>query len=282
MIQISVKNPKGEKLEIRPNNGYQVIDAEGLAELSASISSSSVLNGDGTIINSVRADERNIVLYVKLLGDIEANRIKLRKYFPLKGEITLYLKTNYRDVYITGVVESNECPPFTQNEQAQISIICADPYFKDVSAINTQFSGVVAGFSFPFAIPVAGMEFSTLLFDVIKNIPYEGDVETGCIIELYATGTVVNPTLYNALTREIFAISVEMQHRDKITINTNKGQKSVTFLRDGVATNIINKVKRPADWFTLTAGDNVFTYDCEEGMTALQLTIKHNESYEGI
>lgn len=282
MIEIKVKNQKNEILEIRPLNGYLLYDAEGLAEIKSDINSNSIVNGDGTIITNVRAQERNIVLYIKLLGDIEDSRLRLRKYFPIKSTVTLYLKTNYRDVYITGTVESNSCTPFTENEVAQISLICPDPWFYDVDDSNTFFSGTVPNFEFPFAIAATGKEFSYLVYDVIKTIYYDGEADTGFILELFAIGAVSNPVIYNTQTRGSFAINTDMIKGDLITIDTRPGNKGITLTRNGVVTNIINLVQRPTEWFKLSPGDNIYTYDCESGLTSLQLTLKHNNAYEGI
>lgn len=40
---------------------------------------------DGETINSVRANKRNIVLYVAIQGEVERNRLNLYKYFPPKN-----------------------------------------------------------------------------------------------------------------------------------------------------------------------------------------------------
>ena len=71
---------------------------------------------------------------------------------------------------------------------------------------------------------------------------------------------------------------------DEIIIDTRTGHKSVTLIRNGVSTNIINalnKTPKP-DWFKLSAGDNLFTYTATTGEYDVILNIHHNILYKGI
>lgn len=69
---------------------------------------------------------------------------------------------------------------------------------------------------------------------------------------------------------------------DTITINTRKGNKSITLLRDGVYYNILNALDKNSSWLTLTHGDNVFSYEAESGATNLQFKIYNNIVYDGV
>ena len=59
---------------------------------------------------------------------------------------------------------------------------------------------------------------------------------------------------------------------DDIIICTIKGQKSITLLRGGKRTNILNCLDKNADWFQLTKGDNIFAYIAEEGSKNLPVS----------
>ena len=69
---------------------------------------------------------------------------------------------------------------------------------------------------------------------------------------------------------------------DEITICTVKKRKSITLLRAGKTTNILNCLDRNPDWFSLSKGDNVFAYTAESGGTNLQFKINHQVIYEGV
>ena len=78
----------------------------------------------------------------------------------------------------------------------------------------------------------------------VKTIINNGDVETGIIIEMLASGNVVNPTIYNADTRGSFGLNITLQMGDKVTINTTPGNKSVILTRYGIERNIINNITK--------------------------------------
>lgn len=282
MFELSVKNDRGDILDFKNNDKYVIYKIEGLAPPKATISSSSNTTTDGTNISSVRLEKRNIVIYVAINGDIEANRIGIYKYFPVKKNITLYFKNGSRDVYINGVVELIECDLFSNRQVAQISIICPRVYFKDVNALISQFSDVSALFTFPFAISSNGIEFSAITTNVRKKIVNYGDAPTGAVIKLFAIGTVENPVIYDVLKRTHIKLNYTMQASDTIVINTNVGEKSITLIRSGVSSNLLGYMALSSEWLTLEAGDNVFTYDCESGNSSLQITFTTEVLYSGV
>ena len=69
---------------------------------------------------------------------------------------------------------------------------------------------------------------------------------------------------------------------DDIIINTIKGEKSITLIREGVFYNILNCLDKNTDWFTLTKGDNIFKFTAESGETNLQFRIENQIVYEGV
>lgn len=283
MYTLTVKNNRGDKLELTKSPDYTVYRVEGLTPPQATINSSVNVTNDGSNINSVRLERRNIIIYVSLNGDIEANRIKLYKYFPTKKTVTLYFKNDTRDVFIEGTVELIECDLFSNRQVAQISIICPKPYFKAVDKLVTMFSDVTALFEFPFSIPEAGIEFSAIMTgEVRKSIINTGDADTGLIINVYAIGEVVNPVIYNALTMSQIRLNMTLQESDTVVINTNVGEKSITLIRDGISSNALGYMERNSDWFTLQAGDNVFTYGADSGLSNLQLTFTTTLLYGGV
>ena len=282
MFTLKVKNDRGDLLNLSNNRNYTVYKIDGLTPPQAAISTSVNTTMDGSTINSARIESRNIVIYLTINGSVESNRINLYKYFPVKRAITLYFSNGARDVHINGTVELIECDLFSSRQVAQISIICPKPYFKDVDELVSSFSDISSLFQFPFSIPASGIEFSAITTNIRKTIVNTGDIESGIIIKLFATGTVVNPTIYNVLKRTQMSLKVTMQASDTIIINTNVGEKSVSLVRAGESTNILGYMGRDSEWLTLEAGDNVFTYECESGGSNLQLTFTTALLYSGV
>lgn len=282
MYTLSVENERGDSLDLTGNPNYTVYRIDGLTPPKATINSSVNTTTDGSKISSVRLENRNIVLYLTIEGEVEKNRIELYKYLPVKRRVTLYYKNNTRDVHITGVVESNEPAIFDQKQIAQISIICENPFFVELNDQVTAFGDVVSLFEFPFSIPAEGIELSQIIKNTRKCILNPGDVDTGLIIELMASGTVVNPVIYDTINRTQMALKYTMTAGDKITINTNIGKKGITLLRNGEESNLLGYMRPDSSWLYLMPGDNVFTYDCENGASNLSLAFISSILYTGV
>lgn len=300
---ITVTNYLGDsiKLELaRPElSGFVVESITGLGPGKATINTTEISTTDGSLYNSARAANRNIVIGLKYLwkDSIEDVRQMSYKYFPLKKKLNLVIETDNRISQIDGYVESNDPNIFSNQEGSDISIICPYPFFYSAEGDGFQttvFSGVEPMFEFPFS----NESITDNLLDMgeIQNktenvVVYNGDVETGVIITIHALGDASGVAIYNVLTREVMRIDTDklaaftgegITAGDDIIISTIQGQKSVSLIRDGVTTNILNCMDKNTDWFVLSKGDNIFTYTAETGTTNLQFKIENRLVYEGV
>lgn len=281
MYSLSVQNAKGDKLQLSFNPDY-LVRAEGLNSLSANINSTKSAGADGSTLNSAALNERNIVFYINILQPIETNRNKLYKFFNVKNKVRIYYKNKLLNVYIDGIVETFDCEPFSKSETAIVSIICNDPYFKAVTESTYSFVNIKPLFKFPFAIPAAGVAFGDIMrsTNILVN---HGDVESGIIIEFYArTSQILNPSFFNRTTQKYISLTFDMQQGDTIRINTNKRQKSITLIRDGISSNIINCMVSGSEWVTLAAGENEISYSADEGQSNLDTRVYTTNKYMGV
>lgn len=296
----TVTNPKGESLKLeltRPElSGLIVQSIEGLGPTKATINTGETATMDGSLFNSARASNRNIVITLALMfaPTVEDSRHKTYKYFPVKKRIRLDFETDRRSVYTYGYVESNEPAIFSSQETVQISIICPDPYFYEKEQTVSGFYGVEPLFEFPFLnepVDAKALELSRIRLDSRAILVYEGDADTGALISIYAKGDAKNITLYNTGTMESLAIDTDKIETitgtpygtgDDILVSTIKGDLYVKLLRKGVYTNIISALKRGADFFQLSNGDNIFAYVAEEGNENIVVTFRYNNAYGGI
>lgn len=300
---ITVTNYLGESIKIdlaRPErSGFVVKSVSGLGPGKATINTTEVSTNDGSLFNSARLPQRNIVFSLGFLwkGSIEDVRQKSYRYFPLKKKVTLLIETDNRKAEIEGYVESNEPNIFSKSEDTTISIICPNPFFYsagDDGLNTTVFSGVDALFEFPFSNEsltedLLEMGFITNLKE--RVITYAGDSEIGVTITIHALGEVSNITIYNVGTRESMHIDTDkiaaltgsgIVAGDEIIICTVKGNKSIRLLRAGTTTNILNCLAKDVDWFQLSKGDNIFAYTAETGSSDLQFKIENRLIYEGV
>ena len=135
------------------------------------------------------------------------------------------------------------------------------------------------------------LEMGEIKNETEQVVVYNGDAEIGVTITIHAIGEASNITIYNTGTREVMRIDTDKLEKftgsgiiagDEIIICTVKGNKSITLLRNGKTTNILNCLDKNADWFQLAKGDNIFAYTAEYGSTNLQFKIENRIVYEGV
>lgn len=261
---------------------YTVTGIEGLNPPKAAVNTSVVASFDGSRYNSSRMGERNLVITAVIEREIEANRIRLYRYFKPKKKVRLYYKNGLRNVFIDGYVEDFQISPFDQRQKAQISVICPEPFFQAMEEMMISFSTLSKEFYFPFAIGAEGVPFSIMETNPTKVMTNNGDVESGLVILLQTTGEVRNPRIYNVDTNEFFGLDITMQAGDLVTINTNKGRKSVSLRREGSTENIINSIRRGSSWFQIASGENTFTYEADTAVENLVCTFRYTDKFEGV
>ena len=299
---ITATNYLGESIKMelaRPEkSGFIVYSITGLGPGKANINTTEVSTDDGGLFNSARLPSRNIVLGLMFMwkDSIEEARHRSYKYFPLKKKVKLLIETDTRTAEIEGYVDSNEPNIFSKSEGSDISILCPNPYFYSVEDNHTEvvFSGNESAFEFPFSnesLVENLIEISITRNSIEQVVTYNGDAEIGVTITINAIGPATNITIYNTGTREIMRLDTAKLEAftgaplgagDEITICTVKKRKSITLLRHGNTTNILNCLERNPDWFSLAKGDNVFAYTAESGAGNLQFKINHQVIYEGV
>lgn len=277
-------------------SGFYVINIEGLGPCKADINTTEMATNDGAEFNSARVNSRNIVLELIFaeIPSVEYYRQLTYKYFPLKRKLKIVIETDNRVCETIGYVESNEPSIFSSKEGTQISIVCPDPNLYSNGTATTVFSGVEPAFEFPFSnesLTDKLIEFGRIRNTNQQNIKYTGDIDVGVRIIIDAIGTVKNLTIYNVTSRQTMKILDEkmisvtgssIKSGDNIVINTTKGDKYITLLRDGEETNILNCLDKRPDWFNITKGDNVFAFVADEGEENLYFSVENKIAYEGI
>lgn len=306
IYSLAVTNFLGDRIRLElgkpENTGFLVKSITGLGPVKANVNTTEVATNDGSMFNSARLSQRNIVIEMVFVNsiygeDIEEIRQKSYKYFPIKKNVELVIETDNRYVRTTGYIESNEPDIFSKQEGAQISIICPDPYFYSVSEDGdnvTDFYSIDPMFEFPFSnesLTEPLLVFGEIQIKTEGVITYTGDSEIGVMIYIHAIGPAEHINIYNTETREVMTIDTVKLEKltgqgliagDDIIINTLKGEKSITLVRNGVSYNILNCLDKNTDWFTLVKGDNIFAFTADSGVINLQFRIENKVIYEGV
>lgn len=281
MLKLILKNKHGETLEFTQNNGFVISEIQGLHPPEATINTSEMALIDGAKFNSSKVNMRmiNIAFYIEF--DAAKKRIELFKVAKTKEPLTIQLKDDHRNVVIEGYVQALDIDYFAVKQNGTISILCTSPYFKDAQTIVNELTSIMKNVSFPFYTtdPIAFSYIDTLTSVEIQN---NGDVETGLIFELYAKNTVFNPKVFDYVTSEFIGLNFTFEAGDLMTIDTRKGEKSITLLRNGETSNQFNALMTGSKWLQLASNGGVYTVDAESGLNNLLVNVIHTDMYEGV
>ena len=287
MFTARIENSNGELLTLTGYEpAYQVIYILGLNPPSAQLNLSTMVGLDGAKFNSSKLNTRNIVLTVRINGNVEQNRLNLYKYFPTKEPVKFYYQNDTLDVYIEGYVENVECDYFVNGEMAQISIVCPQPYFKSIDEIIADSSNTFAKFHFPFSINIDEPVVISTIDDnesiVINNA---SESSTGALINVDVKETINSIEIKNTTTGDDMTLNYAFQSGDLIVINTNKGSKSIVLIRGGVSYNLFAAMRQGSEFIQLRQGENVIDYTCDGGSThdeAVTITFRYSLCYRGV
>ena len=306
---VTAVNFKGESIKMDlfhpESSGFIIIKIDGIGPGKATVTKNDSKVYDGGTITSARLPSRNIKMEIQFLwvNSIEDVRHKSYKYFPLKKPLTLIFETDTRTVEIEGVVESNEPDIFSSEESTNISIICPDPYFYasgESARSRTEFSGINPMFEIPSDIGYSNesltealTEISALYVQSERGIMNYGEVDIGVVISIKPLAivkgilTISNVTLGQNMSFDLNKIKTITENDfhlgDELVINTLRGKKSVTLVREGKNYNALSCIDTRTDWIYLTSGENTFTYYLDgEGIEDLQFSVTNSILYEGV
>ncbi|MGN0804268.1 MAG: phage tail domain-containing protein, partial [Candidatus Coproplasma sp.] len=162
MFDLKLENANANVVNINDGVKYQVLGCSGLTPPSASIYTGKSPNRKGVKYNGSTLNERNIVVQIKILGDIEKNRNALYEWIDTEQYCKVYYRNGEKNVYCEGHIQDCDADFFVDNEIISVAILCENPYWKDLQTISAGISALLKQFTFPFAIDSAGIPFSTM------------------------------------------------------------------------------------------------------------------------
>lgn len=245
---VEARNVQGSLLSLPLDSisgGYSLQDILGLDPVKATIVSSSFAGVDGAQFQSARREERNITIKLGFEADyvttaVRDLRLKAYNFFMPKSKVDLrFYDSSGLVVNISGYVESCVTPLFSDVPGVDISILCLDSDFLDLT------SAVTSGSS------TSGTT-ETLYH-------YSGSVETGFSFVFNINRALTEFTIYHrgpdGILRSMdFADS--FVSGDVLTINTVTGSKGVTLTRAGTNSSLLRAKSPQSGWTELLNGDN--------------------------
>lgn len=248
----------------------------------STINTSSMSGYDGSTVISSQAPMKNITITLQFHpGDAEKEKLRIYSIFLEKKTGTLYYITDRIARKIECVVESVNIPPNSYPLVALISLLCPDPYFKDIDPVGKIMSTVTPLFKFPFTFN-GSFKFGERMASVIENFINDSTVDVYPIIEFKAISALTNPSIMNINTYEKMKVNVSLSAGEKLRIDTRIGKKSITKISGSGETNCFNCMADDFKFFKLYTGDNYLKYDADTNAAGLQTTVFWENLYGGV
>lgn len=200
---------------------------------------------DGGVYQGRRVGARNVVMTIDLnpnpaLGEtVSGLRTFLYKVFvdPLvHGDNVqlVFLTDTGKTITTHGYTEKLESELFDIETLVQISMICPNPYLRDLAPtqlVNPTGTWV----SLPFV--------------------YDGDAESGFSLEIeVSTATSI---LNVSVGSRVISFGHDFLPGDVVQIDTNRGSRSATYTRSGVTKSLLAKLAYTSQWIQLHSADSL-------------------------
>ena len=277
-----LENKAGQKIDLsKTASRYMFSKIKGLDPPTGTISTSNYAGMNGSYLNNAFIEKRNVVIPFEMRGvGVELRRHELYRVVKPSRYIKIYYSTKNISVYAGSIVETCEVENFEKLTNGR-DLLFSVPTFIGIPLkrrcgifpCQRCISFCLSDNDEPFPI---GM-YNTQDMMTINN---SGD-EVGFTLEI-SGGPAKNPTIYNALTDEYMQISGDIQKGDVITITTKTGNKTVLLEREGVVTNIINRLVSGSTWLNLKTGENKFYVRASDGLNNIKVRLIHRNAYLGV
>ena len=281
MYTAKIQNKNGQILVLtQKEQVYQLQSIEGLNPPQGTVNTTVIVGMDGALYNSAKLQTREIVITMKINGEVEQNRLALYSYFRTKEWCRFFYTNESRNVYIDGYVTNVECSIFAQEEIAQITILCPAPYFSDLTEIIDDISSTVSLFTFPFTInQTEPIPISELIENRQANVINGSETEVGIKIEVTFYSSATSIEIRNATTGEDITVNYDFQNLDVLKIVTIKGQKSLRLMRNGTEINLFPALVKGSVLFQLQVGSNILESQSDGDV---QIKLYHSNLYRGV
>lgn len=284
-------NAHGGSIEFSIGSDFYVNvskDVTGIADIKNTLYTTSSMGQHGETFISQKINSRDIDIAGVINKKDKDSMLTLRRAMQkiLNPELDAKLTYIYGNFVKVIDVRVDNAPVFTRGtvlEKFVVQLSCPSPFWRDETETRKDIASWVGSFHFAMEIPQdEGIIFGYRQPSVIVDVYNEGDVKTGMRVAFKATGTVTNPLLLNINTGEYIQVNATLAAGDTVTVNTEYGNKEATKNSGGIDTDYFRYIDVDSTFMQLEIGDNVFRYNAEAGLDALEVTIYYSPKYLGV
>lgn len=269
-------------------NQWILTEASGMFSFDNDVAVTDNTMTDGSTYLGTTTKKRNIVLTLRDKSNHKENRQSLYTIFKPKGIGTLIYTEGDEERTIDYYVESVNIDGANESAMATISLICPDPFFKDLYDIDIQMAGWQSEFEWIHEFIDGGEEFGTRIKSSLKEIDNDSAADyIGITATITVDGSVTNPSLLlveqdQKLQIGTAANPMNLVAGDIITITTDTNKKNVYLTHNGVKTAINEYLSDDSQFMQLVHGSNTFKYDADSGADNMNVTISYRLHYVGV
>lgn len=261
---------------------------DGVMQINNKVTTSENTTVDGSTYQGSTTIQRNIVITAHISNRHVYNRNTLYKCFKPKSPGQLTYKEEDEVRIIDYIVESVDVDEKGVVRNATISLICPEPFFKDVEDTVVTMAGWQDLFQFPHEFLEEKEPFGERVAEVIKEIENDSAADhIGIEILIEAMGAVTNPAVYHTEQGEYIKIGTDnhplsIGRGEKIRITTGTNEKAVYLIQGSTETEINEYLDEGSDFIQLVHGKNTFAYAADEGRDYMNVTIIYRLRYLGV
>lgn len=289
MKRILCKNEDGVQIEFNYDfASFFLVSLDGVYTVSNNVVTSENTMVDGSTYQGSTTKQRNIVITAQMETDYQTNRDLLYKCFkPKSTGIFTYMEDEETRV-IDYKVEELEIGEKGVVRNITISLLCPDPFFRDLEDLSVSMASWTGLFEWPHAFIEEKEPFAERTAEKLKEIENDSAADNiGITVTLEAEGPVINPAVYHAESGEFIKVGTEktpfsINAGDVVIITTETNNKAVYLVRDGVKTEINEKLDEDSEFIQLQHGINTIKYTADAGEDYLNVTISYRFRYLGV
>ena len=290
MKKVICKNEDDVQIEFSydENTEFFLISLEGVYSVSNNVVTSANTMTDGSTYQGSTTKQRNIVITAEFDQNYQERRDFLYRCFKPKTPGTLIYVENAEQRQIGYYVETIDIDEKGVVRNATVSLVCPDPFFKDLTDITVIMAGWEPRFEFPHEFMDALEEFGVRIEDRVKTVDNDSAADNiGIEIFMEATGAVRNPALYHVQQDSHIKAGTEdfpliLKPGDTVRITTGTNEKNVYLVSDGKTKKINEYLDEESEFIQLTHGQNTFIYNADDGVDYLNVSITYRFRYLGV
>lgn len=282
-VIIKFVKPDNSDFTIRQNGNWRFLKdgLSGFGLADGQLSYVDNVMGDGGEIKNIRLSRIDrTIKAVYMLRDYNANaRRDFTKFFTPRITYKVYLTYMGVTRWAEGTLYKLQMSEKLDDElllSATMTFAFANPLWRSVDDFGQDIASIDARFGFPWMVELGGsIPIGVYNFDREVHMYNDGDVITYPRVIIFAKGYVENPEI--TINSANVKINDTLVEDDEIIMDF--GALPPTIRKNGV--NIFGKADKKSQFtkMYLDLGDNIVSFDADNGSDNLAVTVYYNKMY---